>query len=75
LGEELNQEMFVLNFAKAKKRFKGIYQYMYNNIANLLPQRYKYFNFEEDLGKEPLKVAKSSYIPDALLKKFRVALK
>lgn len=75
LGEELGRDMFVLNFAKGKKRFKGIYQYMYNNLANLLPKKYKYFNFEEDLDKEALKIAKSSYVPDAMLKKYRVSMK
>ncbi len=75
LGEELGRDMFVLNFAKGKKRFKGIYQYMYNNLANLLPKKYRYFNFEEDLDKEALKIAKSSYVPDAMLKKYRVSMK
>ncbi len=75
LGEELGRDMFVLNFAKGKKRFKGIYQYMYNNLANLLPKKYKYFNFEEDLDKEALKIAKSSYVPDAMLKKYRVSIR
>ncbi|MFC1698448.1 DUF2156 domain-containing protein [Candidatus Omnitrophota bacterium] len=75
LGEELGSDTFVLNFAKAKKQFKGIYQYMYNNFAGILPAKYKYFNFEEDLGKEPLKAAKSSYRPDAMLKKYRLSLK
>ncbi|UCB57144.1 MAG: DUF2156 domain-containing protein [Candidatus Omnitrophota bacterium] len=75
LGAELGNEVFVLNFAKGKRKFKGIYQYMYNNLANLLPKKYKYFNFEEDLDKEALKVAKSSYVPDAMLKKYRVTVK
>jgi hypothetical protein len=75
LGEELNEEMFVIHFAKAKKKFKGIYQYMYNNFANLLPAKYKYLNFEQDLDELPLRIAKSSYIPDLMLKKYRVHLR
>lgn len=72
IGEELNGDMFAVHFAKAKKRFKGIYQYMYNSFAKILPPKYKYFNFEQDLGKEPLRIAKASYMPDKMLKKFRV---
>lgn len=75
LGEELNTETFVLHFVKAKKKFKGIYQYMYNSFANLLPVRYKYLNYEQDLDKEALRIAKSSYLPDIMIKKYRVSLK
>ncbi len=75
LGEELNSESFVLHFAKAKTKFKGIYQYMFNNFASILPPKYRYLNLEQDLEKENLRVFKSSYVPDALLKKARVRLK
>lgn len=75
LGEELNAETFVLHFAKARTKFKGIYQYMFNNFAKILPPKYKYMNLEQDLDKENLRVFKSSYVPDALLKKARVRLK
>lgn len=75
LGEELDQESFVLHFAKARVKFKGIYQHMYNNFAAILPPRYRYINLEQDLEKENLRIFKSSYAPDALLKKARVSLK
>ncbi len=75
IGEELSKEYFVLHFVKAKRKFKGIYQYMYNNFANMLPEKYKYINLEEDLGKPALRLAKSSYAPDAMLKKYRVKIK
>lgn len=75
IGEELNNQTFAIHFAKGKKRFKGLYQYMYNNFAKILPQKYKYFNFEQDLGKLALRIAKSSYHPDIMLKKFRVSLR
>ncbi|TAN41089.1 MAG: DUF2156 domain-containing protein [Nitrospirae bacterium] len=75
LGEELNEETFVLHFAKARKKFKGIYQYMYNQFAKILPPKYRYLNFEQDLDRAPLRIAKSSYLPDVMLKKVRVRLK
>jgi uncharacterized protein len=75
LGEELNDETFVLHFAKARTKFKGIYQYMFNNFAKILPLKYKYLNLEQDLDKENLRVFKSSYVPDLMLKKARVKLR
>jgi len=75
LGEEVNNEAFVLHFAKARVKFKGIYQYMFNNFAQILPPKYKYLNLEQDLDKENLRVFKSSYVPDLLLCKARVKLK
>jgi hypothetical protein len=75
LGEELDSDTFVLHFAKARTTFKGVYQYLFNNFAKVLPPKYKYLNLEQDLEKENLRVFKSSYVPDALLKKARVRLK
>jgi uncharacterized protein len=75
IGEELNEETFVLHFAKARTNFKGVYQYMFNSFSKILPPKYRYLNFEQDLDEETLRVAKSSYLPDMMLKKMRVALK
>ncbi len=75
VGEELNGETFVLHFAKARTKFKGVYQYMFNNFAKILPPKYKYLNLEQDLDKENLRIFKSSYVPDLMLKKARVRLK
>lgn len=75
LGEELNQETFVLHFAKARTKFKGVYQHIFNNFAQVLPPKYRYLNLEQDLEKENLRIFKSSYLPDLMLKKARVSLK
>ncbi len=75
LGEEVNDETFVLHFAKARTKFKGVYQFMFNNFAKVLPQKYKYLNLEQDLDKENLRVFKSSYVPDAMLRKARIRLR
>ncbi len=75
LGEEVNDETFVLHFAKARVKFKGIYQFMFNNFAKILPPKYKYLNLEQDLDKENLRVFKSSYVPDLMLRKARISLK
>jgi hypothetical protein len=75
LGEELNEETFVLHFAKARTRFKGVYQYMFHNFARVLPEKYRLVNFEQDLEKPALRIAKSSYLPDLMLPKLRVGLR
>ena len=75
LGEEINEDTFVLHFAKARTKFKGIYQYMFNTFAKILPLKYKYLNLEQDLDKENLRIFKSSYIPDEMIKKARVKLR
>ncbi len=75
LGEEVNDDTFVLHFAKARIKFKGIYQFMFNNFASILPPKYRYLNLEQDLDKENLRVFKTSYQPDIMLRKARVRLK
>jgi uncharacterized protein len=45
---------------------------MYNHFAKILPKQYAFLNFEQDLGKLALRIAKSSYDPDRILKKYRV---
>ena len=75
LGEELNEATFVLHFAKARTKFKGVYQYLFNVFAKVLPPKYTHLNLEQDLDKENLRVFKSSYVPDLMLRKARVALR
>ncbi len=75
IGEELHDSMFVLHFAKGLRKFKGIYQYIYSSFAHIMPEKYCCFNFEQDLGNEGLKQAKSSYYPDRMLKKYLINIK
>ncbi len=75
LGEELNEKTFVLHFAKARTTFKGVYQYLFNNFAKILPPHYTYLNLGQDLNRENLRIFKSSYAPDFLLRKARVWLR
>jgi hypothetical protein len=75
VGEELDPASFVLHFVKARREFKGIYQYMYNQFAKIMPSKYAVFNFEQDLGMETLRRAKASYHPERMVKKYRVRLR
>ena len=73
MGEEIREDTFAIHFAKGLKDYKGIYQYIYNSFANMLPKKYKYLNFEQDLGKPSLRLAKTSYEPDIMLHKYRLS--
>jgi len=75
LGEELKDDTFALHFAKGCREYKGIYQHLYNSLAKTLLDKYEYINFEQDLGKDSLRQAKSTYYPDIMRKKYRVSLK
>ncbi len=75
IGEELNDENFVLHFVKGRKIFKGIYQYMFNSFAEIMPSRYCCFNLEQDLGLESLRDSKMSYKPERMIRKYRVSCK
>jgi hypothetical protein len=71
LGER-RRDSYCLHFAKGLRRFKGLYQFMYATLARGLPAGCRYVNFEQDLGKPALQIAKASYLPERLLPKFRV---
>jgi hypothetical protein len=74
VGDELNEETFALHFAKGKREFRGIYEYMFSTFAEILPRRYRLLNFEQDLGIQALRKAKSAYDPDYLMEKYRLSL-
>lgn len=75
IGEALNEDTFCLHFAKASTKYHGIYEFMFNDTAQRLLSQYKYLNLEEDMGNKNLRRTKSSYGPEFLLKKYRVALR
>ncbi len=75
LAGEICPGMCVIHFAKGKRKFKGIYPYMFNHFARNNGDRFSFYNFEQDLGKANFRKTKKSYDPDFLLKKYRVALK
>jgi len=75
IGEALNNDTFCLHFAKASKKYHGIYEFMFNDTAKRLQSQYKYLNLEEDMGNKNLRRTKSSYGPERLLKKYRISIK
>ena len=75
IGEALNTDTFVLHFAKALKKYHGIYEFMFNDTAKRLLPHYKFLNLEEDMGNKNLRRTKGSYGPEIMLKKYRICLK
>jgi hypothetical protein len=72
LGESIHSQLFAIHFAKANKKFKGVYQFIFQDYACFLKNTYPALNFEQDLGLPDLRKAKQSYYPDQLLKKWRL---
>lgn len=71
LGEELNNETFVIHFEKGVPGIKGLLQFVNQNFSALLPERYRFINREQDLGEEGLRKAKESWRPVGQVKKYR----
>lgn len=74
LGEELAQgRVFVVHFEKAVRddRYKGVYQYVTQAFAAVLPEKYEQINREQDLGDPGLRQAKESYRPSGFVTKYR----
>jgi hypothetical protein len=78
LGEEVALgKSFVIHFEKAvlKDEFKGIFQFINQAFASILPDKYETINREQDLGNEGLRQAKESYNPVGFVKKNKVRSK
>lgn len=75
IGEPLSQTTYVLHTAKGDVVYKGVYQYIYSDLAYFLEKRFEFLNLEQDLGSEDLAHAKRAYDPDRLLPKMRIHLK
>jgi len=77
LGEELALgRSFVIHFEKAvlEPQLRGIYQFINQAFASILPEKYETLNREQDLGDPGLRQAKESYHPAGFVKKYRAWL-
>ncbi len=75
IGSHLNTKTCVLNFEKADKNIKGLYQFIDREFAKYVADRYIFINKESDMGKEGLKKAKLSYHPSQIIKSFVLFVK
>lgn len=73
LGEELaGGTSYAIHFEKAVPGYKGLYQFINQSFAAVLPEEYVTINREQDLGDPGLRQAKMSYMPAGFVEKFRV---
>lgn len=73
LGEEVaGGSCFAIHFEKAVAGYKGLYQYINQSFAAILPESYATINREQDLGDEGLRKAKLSYNPSGFVEKFKI---
>jgi len=73
LGEEnALGKSFIVHFEKAVGGYKGVWQFVNQAFAAILPEQYDTVNREQDLGNEGLRRAKHSYKPIGYVKKYRV---
>lgn len=63
---------FAVHFEKAIDKYKGIYQYINQEFAKMLPSNIVYINREQDLGNEGLRQAKMTYRPVGFVKLFSI---
>lgn len=76
LGEEsAGGTCFIIHFEKALSGFKGLYQFINQSFAAVLPEIYTSINREQDLGDQGLRQAKLSYRPSGFIEKFLVRAK
>jgi hypothetical protein len=74
LGEWLTKECYGAHFCKGLREIKGLYQYLYQDLAHTVEGSCQWINIEQDLGLPAIRMAKRSYLPDALLRKWRMQL-
>lgn len=74
LGEKLNKDTFVVHIEKANPRIPGLYAAINQEFARNEGAAFSYINREQDLGDEGLRIAKQSYHPSFMIRKYKVGL-
>lgn len=73
LGEELTgMGTYLIHFEKAVAGYKGLYQFINQSFASVLPEDYETINREQDMGDQGLRQAKLSYKPTGFTEKFKI---
>lgn len=71
IGEKLNEDTALVHIEKANINYSGSYATINYEFSNMLKDRFKYLNREEDMGIEGLRKAKMSYRPCFMTDKFK----
>ena len=69
-GEVINEDIVVIHIEKADENYKGSYQAINAIFLEKEWQGYTFVNREDDAGILGIRIAKSSYLPEKMLKKY-----
>lgn len=74
IGEKIDGNGFAVHFSKASHSYKGIFQYLFQELAKSIEGICPWINLEQDLGLVALRESKRSYHPVRLEKKWRLKI-
>ena len=74
-GEKINDDTAVLHVEKANPEIRGLYAVINRDFAKNAWGDVTYLNREEDMGHEGLRMAKESYKPEFMVKKYSTIFK
>lgn len=72
IGEKINNDMALIHVEKANQNIKGLYNFINKSFIEIYYSDVPYINREEDLGNPWLRMAKQSYKPVWLEKKYSI---
>ncbi len=72
LGAPVSTTMFVEHFEKASEEVPGLYPTVLHELVKILPENFIELNKEEDLGIPGQKIAKESWHPSRMVKKYSI---
>ena len=65
----------MVHIEKADTDYEGSYTVINNEFASHECKDFEFVNREEDMGIEGIRKAKKSYIPDKMIKKYKIEFK
>ncbi len=72
IGEIVNEDMAIIHFEKGDKNYSGVFAFINQKSTELLYKNTPFINREDDMGLSGLRIAKMSYGPVRLEKKYTV---
>lgn len=74
LGGPLTADTYLFHFAKNLSAYRGLTKFCYHDVAQRIAPKFRFLNWEQDLGIEGLRNAKTSFHPAFRAKKGFLAI-